>query len=94
MEFKDKDIEAFWKGELQAPRRIPPDCRSQLVRKLQMIEAATDVRDLRIPPGNHLERLQGNRFGQYSVRVSSKWRLCFRWEHGEAKEVEFCDYHD
>ena len=49
--------------------------------------------DLRTPPGNHLEKLSGSRAGCYSIRVNDQWRLCFRWSDGEAREVEFCDYH-
>lgn len=58
-----------------------------------MVMAARSLEDLRVPPGNRLERLKGDRSGQYSVRVGRQWRLCFRWENGEAVEVEFCDYH-
>ena len=92
MRFKDKDIEAFWEGA-SLPRRVPPTCRKALFRKLQMLEAARDLADLRIPPGNRLEKLSGHRAGQYSIRVNQQWRLCFTWSGNEALEVEFCDYH-
>ena len=92
MKFRDKDIEAFWNGE-SVPRRVPPACRKALFRKLQMLGAASDLTDLRIPPSNRLEELSGDRAGQYSIRVNQQWRLCFAWSGNEAQEVEFCDYH-
>ena len=92
MKFKDKDIEAFWEGA-SLPRRVPPTCRKTLFRKLQMLDAARDLADLRIPPSNHLEKLTGDRAGQHSIRVNRQWRLCFTWSENEALEVEFCDYY-
>jgi len=67
-------------------------CRKAL-RKLLILDAAERLEDLRIPPGNQLEKLVGNRKGQYSIRVNDQWRLCFRWEEGDAYEVEIVDYH-
>ena len=64
-----------------------------LYRRLQMLDAAHSLLDLRTPPENHLEKLSGSRAGCYSIRVNDQWRLCFRWSDGEAREVEFCDYH-
>lgn len=93
MRFKDSDIEAFWENPRCPPKRVPADCRKTLYRKLQMLDAACSLQDLRIPPGNRLERLQGTRLGQCSIRVNAQWRLCFKWTDGEAREVEFCDYH-
>ncbi len=58
-----------------------------------MLASAEEVDDLRVPPGNRLERLQGNRFGQFSIRINSQWRVCFRWEEGHAYDVEIVDYH-
>lgn len=92
MKFKDKDIEAFWKGEA-LPKRVPPDCRKALFRRLQMLDAARELADLRVPPGNRLEKLSGDRAEQYSIRVNQQWSLCFTWTGNEAREVEFCDYH-
>lgn len=63
------------------------------LRKLELIHAARDVEDLRIPPGNRLERLKGNRAGQYSIRVNDQWRICFVWRDGAADHVELVDYH-
>ena len=94
MEFKDRDLEAFWEDpDMNPPRRIPSQLRRIVYRKLQMIDAAADLRDLRIPPSNHLEKLQRNRAGQHSIRVNEQWRLCFTWTPEGAKGVEFCDYH-
>ncbi len=58
-----------------------------------MLDAATAVDDLRVPPGNRLEKLRGNRAGQWSIRVNDQWRLCFEWRGGDAYEVELVDYH-
>ena len=94
MEFKDRDLEAFWEDpDMNPPRRIPSQLRRIVYRKLQMIDAAADLRDLRIPPSNHLEKLQHDRAGQHSIRVNDQWRLCFTWTPKGAKGVEFCDYH-
>lgn len=62
-------------------------------RKLFMIEAATKLDDLRIPPGNRLEALTGDRAGQWSIRINGQWRICFRWEDSAAEDVEIVDYH-
>ncbi|MCL2807345.1 MAG: type II toxin-antitoxin system RelE/ParE family toxin [Coriobacteriia bacterium] len=94
MKFKDKDIEAFWDDPAVAvPLRVQPELRKALYRKLQMLEAAHQLKDLRVPPGNHLEKLSGSRKGQFSIRVNKQWRLCFTWTNGKAEEVEFNDYH-
>jgi len=90
--FADRDIEAYWLGG-PAPRRVPPDVRKRLVRKLQMLDAAAELQDLRVPPSNHLEKLHGDRAGSYSIRVNDQWRLVFDWDGGEAKNVAFIDYH-
>ncbi len=63
------------------------------LRKLRMLSAATNLSALRIPPGNRLEALNGNRTGQHSIRISDKWRLCFIWSDGHAQNVEIVDYH-
>ena len=62
-------------------------------RKLLMIDAAVDLRDLRVPPGNRLEKLKGDRSGQYSIRINDQWRICFRWQKDGAHDVEIIDYH-
>ena len=63
------------------------------LRKLEMIGAAKVLDDLRVPPGNRLEALKGNRAGQFSIRINDQFRICFRWENGDAHDVEICDYH-
>jgi len=94
MEFKDPDLEAFWNDPSgKPPRQIPTQLRRTVYRKLQMIEAAVDLNDLRVPPGNHLEKLSHDRAGQHSIRVNDQWRLCFTWTRNGAKGVEFIDYH-
>jgi proteic killer suppression protein len=67
-------------------------CRKAL-RKLLLIDAAERLSDLREPPGNQLEKLSGNRQGQYSIRINEQWRICFRWEDGDAFDIEIVDYH-
>ncbi len=94
MRFADRDIERFWEDPVSNPaRRVPTHLRKTLYRKLQMLDAARMLNDLRVPPGNKLEAIKGKRAGQHSIRVNGQWRLCFRWEHDEAIGVEFCDYH-
>lgn len=63
------------------------------LRKLDQIDASVRIDDLRAPPGNRLERLRGDRAGQWSIRINDQWRVCFRWENGEALDVEIVDYH-
>lgn len=63
-------------------------------RKLEMLDAAANLEDLRVPPANRLEKLAGDRAGQYSIRINDQWRLCFAWRDGDAHEVEIVDYHD
>ena len=69
------------------------ETQRQALRKLLLIDAAENVEDLRIPPGNRLERLKGKRKGQYSVRINDQWRICFKWSSGHASDVEIVDYH-
>jgi proteic killer suppression protein len=63
------------------------------LRKLRILDAATTLDDLKVPPGNRLERLQGDRSGRWSIRINDQWRICFRWRDGDAHEVELVDYH-
>ena len=63
------------------------------MKKLWMIDASPDINALRVPPSNRLEILKGNRKGQYSIRINIQWRICFKWESGNAFEVEIVDYH-
>ncbi len=74
-------------------RRIPADVAKRAVRKLEQVNAATRIEDLRVPPGNRLHSLEGDRQGQYSIAVNDQWRICFQFRDGDAYDVEFCDYH-
>ncbi|MEM1392574.1 MAG: type II toxin-antitoxin system RelE/ParE family toxin [Cyanobacteria bacterium P01_H01_bin.150] len=72
----------------------PSDIQKTSLRKLLIIDAATSINDLRVPPGNRLEKLVGDRVGQYSIRINDKWRICFVWtEENNATDVEIVDYH-
>jgi toxin HigB-1 len=73
--------------------RIPPDIQSVALRKLKMLNAASRIDDLLVPPGNRLEKLKGDRAGQWSIAINMQWRICFLWETGNAYEVEIVDYH-
>jgi len=77
----------------QRSRRLPPDVQRRAHRKLLLLDAAEGLYDLRVPPGNRLERLVGNRSGQHSIRINEQWRICFRWDRGNAHDVEITDYH-
>ena len=73
--------------------RWSTDVQRAALRKLLMLDAATALNDLRVPPGNRLERLKGDRAGQHSIRVNDQWRVCFVWKDGAAANVEIVDYH-
>ena len=77
----------------QASRRLGLQVSKVARRKLKMLNAATNVIDLRVPPGNRLEALKGDRKGQHSVRINDQYRVCFRWRNGDALDVEIVDYH-
>jgi len=77
----------------QHSTRIPAALQRSALRKLLLIDAAEKLEDLRIPPGNRLEKLSADRQGKYSIRVNERWRICFRWSGGDADEVEIVDYH-
>lgn len=89
--FKDKATARVWKREYV--KQFSPTMQRVAYRKLVMIHRSRDVNDLRIPPGNRLEMLKGDRLGHYSVRINEQWRICFRWENGSAYDVEIVDYH-
>ena len=88
--FKDKDTRELY--ETGVSHRFSSIARVAL-RKLDMIAAATQIESLRVPPGNRLEALGGDRNGQWSIRVNDQWRVCFKWNGGNAEEVEIVDYH-
>ncbi len=89
--FADKETERIWREERS--RRLPFGIQQKALDRLQLLNAATRLEDLRVPPGNRLEALKGDRRGQHSVRLNDPWRLCFRWEDGNAHGVEIVDYH-
>jgi len=89
--FADRDTERLFTRE--RVRRYPADLQRTMLRKLVAVDAAEQLDDLRVPPGNRLEKLRGNRAGQHSIRVNEQWRICFRWKDGNAYEVEIVDYH-
>jgi proteic killer suppression protein len=89
--FADARTEQLHEG--RAPRGIAPDLVKRAIRKLFLLDTVTRLEDLRVPPGNHLEALKGDRRGQHSIRVNDQWRICFVWRDGDAHDVEFCDYH-
>lgn len=89
--FRDKDTEQLFLGHFS--RKLPQDLQRLARRKLLQIDAATKLETLRVPPGNRLEALKGNRKGQHSIRINDQWRICFTWRNGHAYDVEIVDYH-
>ena len=88
--FRDKRTEALFGDEdIARFRRIERVAR----RKLALLHRARVLGDLRVPPGNRLEGLKGDRIGRYSIRINDQWRICFRWKDGDAHDVEIVDYH-
>jgi len=89
--FKDKVTEAVAAGQL--PKGFPADLLKVARRKLGMLAAAGELVDLRVPPGNRLEALKGDRAGQHSIRINDQFRVCFVWKDGHSFDVEITDYH-
>mgnify|MGYP001821916458 FL=1 len=89
--FRDRATEGIFKR--QRVKRFSASIQKLAQRKLDLLDAADLIEDLRIPPGNRLEKLSGNRKGQYSIRVNNQWRICFRWRSGQATDVEIVNYH-
>jgi proteic killer suppression protein len=89
--FKDSGAENLFHG-YKTPG-LPADIQRAAMRKLKLLHNAVDLQDLRIPPGNRLEALKGNRSGQHSIRVNDQWRICFIWLDRNAHSVEIVDYH-
>ncbi|MHB8731484.1 MAG: type II toxin-antitoxin system RelE/ParE family toxin [bacterium] len=89
--FQDRDTEAVFQRERS--RKFAPDVQRRGLIKLDMLDAAESLDDLRVPPGNRLEKLSGDRKGQFSIRINDQWRICFMWTDGDAYEVEIVDYH-
>lgn len=88
-----RDPEAATLFERLGTRRSSQDLQRVALRKLAMLDAAETLRDLRVPPGNRLEKLSGDREGQYSIRTCDRWRICFAWRNGDAHDVEIVDCH-
>jgi proteic killer suppression protein len=89
--FKDDETRKIYQRERS--RRLPPDIQQATLRKLRMLNNAISINDLRVPPANRLEKLSGNREGQYSIRINDQWRICFEWRDSDAFNVEIADYH-
>ncbi len=89
--FKDSETEKIY--NLTRSRKLPNDIQQIALRKLRMLNNAKTINDLRIPPANRLEKLIGNRAGQYSIRINDQWRICFDWQEDNAYNVEIVDYH-
>ena len=89
--FKDRDAERLFRR--QPIKRLGADVQRLALRKLRMLDAAVSLADVRVPPGNRLEKLTGDRTGQYSIRINRQWRICFTWRSGSAHDVELVDYH-
>jgi proteic killer suppression protein len=89
--FKDKDTEAIFNGLFV--RRVPREITPIAARKLNQLYAAVRLDDLRVPPGNQLEALKGDRKGQHSIRINDQWRICFVWTDAGVEAVEIVDYH-
>jgi len=89
--FKDDETKKIY--QRQRSRKLPDDIQQVALRKLRMINNAISINDLRVPPANRLEKLSGNRAGQWSIRINDQWRVCFRWEGSDAYDVEITDYH-
>ena len=91
--FRGKEAERIWNREF-SKKKLPREIQNIARRKLRMLNAAQNLAELRIPPANRLEALKGDRRGQHSIRINQQWRVCFRWNRGDAHDVEIVDYHD
>ncbi len=91
LSFGSKDTEKIWEGA--RVKKLPLEIQTIGRRKLRMLNNSSDIKDLRVPPSNRLEKLGGSREGFYSIRINKQWRIIFIWESGNSKEVEIIDYH-
>ena len=89
--FRDSDTEKVFKR--QFVRKFPHDIQQRAFKRLNAIDAAVKLEDLRLPPSNQMEALKGDRKGQHSIRINDQWRICFVWRSGHAGQVEIVDYH-
>lgn len=91
LSFADGETQLIWEG--RRSRRLPPDIQAIALRKLRLLHAARAIGDLRVPPGNRLESLKGDRAGLWSIRINDQWRICFIWDDGGPRDVTILDYH-
>lgn len=91
LSFRDKDTERVWLRE--RIRKLDEKTQRAALRKLLILDAADALDDLRVPPGNRLEKLRGDRAGEHSIRINLQWRICFRWTAAGPTDVEIVDYH-
>ena len=89
--FRDRDTERLFRRE--PIKRLPKSLLRVALRKLMLLDAADRLEDLRVPPGNRLEKLTKDRLGQHSIRINDQWRICFRWQSSGVEDVEIVDYH-
>ncbi|MCY4199720.1 MAG: type II toxin-antitoxin system RelE/ParE family toxin [Gammaproteobacteria bacterium] len=89
--FKDKRSEAIFNGQIA--RGLPAAIQQRARRKLRMLDAATCLQDMEVPPSNRLKKLQGAQAGRFSIRINDQWRICFTWQANHANDVEIIDYH-
>ena len=89
--FSSKETEKIFAREFS--KKLPRDIQRTALRKLTYLHSAVSINDLRIPPSNYLEKLKGDREGQYSIRINDQWRICFKWIDNDAYDVEITDYH-
>ena len=89
--FRDTETERLWRSGKS--RRLPADLQRRAFKKLAILNAAVALDNLKVPPGNALEALHGDRKGQHSIRINDQYRICFEWRDGDAFEVEIVDYH-
>jgi toxin HigB-1 len=89
--FADQETEKVFNRRFS--RKLPPEIQQSARRNLEVLNVAKVLQDLRVPPGNRLEKLVGDRAGQHSIRINQRWRICFLWGRGDAYDVEIVDYH-
>jgi toxin HigB-1 len=89
--FGDRETEKIWNGEFS--RKLPTGIQESALTKLRILNASVRLENLRVPPGNRLEALRGDRKGQHTIRINRQWRICFIWRGGHAHQVEIVDYH-
>jgi proteic killer suppression protein len=89
--FASTETKKIFEGQIS--KKLPLEIQRTARRKLLYLDSANDLQDLKAPPGNKLEKLKGDRAGQYSIRINDQWRICFEWFDNKARNVEIIDYH-